>query len=378
MAPLPPPSPRTQPFEVHERADTLHLLTPDEEVQWTFDPRGRLMAGHDGGFHFLVGLDGSALVRDRSKRTRPPPFRLALEDALPLYDRVAADAAAVLDALPEEHAARPWLDRAAARGADAYRHDAAAFAATYTPVSVLPPDCYRALVVQLTEGCCYNRCAFCTLYQDVPYRVKTPEALARHLEGIAALFGEALVLRNKVFLGDANALALDQALLLEHIERIRARFPEAAAGGFHSFLDTFTRPWKTSVELTALREAGLHRVYVGLESGHRPLRLALRKPGTVDGTREVVARCRAAGLGVGVIVLVGAGGMDFAEGHLHDTVEAIRAMDLGADDLVYLSPLVGALQPPETEIAAQAAVFKAKLSDGPFRVALYDLRRWIY
>jgi len=247
----------------------------------------------------------------------------------------------------------------------------------YQPVSVLPPDCYRALVVQLAEGCCYNRCAFCTLYQDVPYRVKTAADLEAHLDGIAALFGDALALRNKVFLGDANALALDQALLLDHIEHVRRRFPDVAAGGFHSFLDTFTRPLKTEAQLSALRGAGLRRVYVGLESGHRPLRAALRKPGTVAGTREVVAACRRAGVGVGIIVLVGAGGAEFAAGHLRDTMEAIRAMDLGETDLVYLSPLTGALQPPELEIASQTAAFRAALSESPFKVARYDLRRWI-
>jgi hypothetical protein len=378
MPPLPPPSPRTEPFEVHERAHTLHLLTPDEEVQWTFDRRGRLMAGHDGGFHYLVGMDGCMLLRDRRGEARPPPSRLTLAEAAPLYDRVAADAAAVRDSLPEGDGTRSWLARAAARDAEAYHRDAAAFTAVYQPVSVLPPDCYRALVVQLTEGCCYNRCAFCTLYRDVPYRVKNSEELETHLTGIEALFGEAQSLRNKVFLGDANALALDQALLLDHLERVRARFPDIAEGGFYSFLDTFTPPLKTEAEFSVLREAGLRRVYVGLESGHRPLRAALRKPGTVAGTQEVVARCKRAGVRTGIIVLVGAGGADFAEGHLRDTTEAIRAMDLGADDLVYLSPLVGALQPPEAEIVSQAAAFKAALNGGPFRLALYDLRRWIY
>ena len=47
----------------------------------------------------------------------------------------------------------------------------------------------------------------------------------------------------------------------------------------------------------------------------------------------------AAGVGVGVIVLAGAGGERWADRHVGATVDAIARMDLRKGDRVYLSPL---------------------------------------
>ena len=50
----------------------------------------------------------------------------------------------------------------------------------------------------------------------------------------------------------------------------------------------------------------------------------------------LVADLKAAGLGVGVLVLVGAGGTEWAERHVGATVDLLGALDLGAGDLVAL------------------------------------------
>jgi hypothetical protein len=83
---------------------------------------------------------------------------------------------------------------------------------------------------------------------------------------------------------------------------------------------------------------GLRRVYIGLESGHEPLLAWLRKPSTAAEMTEAVARMKAAGLQIGVIVLLGAGGRRFDAGHVRDTAAALNAMPLDGDDIIYFSP----------------------------------------
>lgn len=362
-------------FEVLERRHTLHLRTRTEEVHWAFDPAGRLHSGHRGQRHFQVGLDGSVLER-RGSRGAGPPRRLDPAEADALFDGVAADArSAWTDGAPE------LLAQIGARGAEAYRADRAAFRRVYGPVPILPPDCYRALLLQITLGCSYGGCAFCTLYDSIGFRIKGAGEVAQHVRDVAELLGPAAVLRNRLFLGDANALLAPPETLLAALAAARAAFPVAARGGAHTFVDAFSRSPSSEV-LEALKAGGLTRVVLGLETGHAPLLKLLRKPGTPAQAIALAQRAKAAGLGVAAIALVGLGHDELGRAHVRDTVATIDAMGLEGSDTVFLSPLrdppptLPAL--PDPGRAAQAEALREGLRDLPPKVALYDLLRWVY
>ena len=53
---------------------------------------------------------------------------------------------------------------------------------------------------------------------------------------------------------------------------------------------------------------GLRQLYLGLESGSDEVRRTLSKGGTAQDAVQTVARLHGAGLAVGIIVLLGAGG----------------------------------------------------------------------
>lgn len=385
---------------------TVHLWTPDEALHCAIDRTGRLLAGHARGLHLRVGLDTTVVVRPPGRLA--PARRLAraegdgvlrgvaalLREALGvvaagratlqvddpgLTPEAAREAALAVVARAAERAARPEVERAA-------------FERVYRPIRVLPPDCAQALVVQLTEGCSYGRCTFCSLYAGVRFRIKPRGAFLEHVDEVARLFGEGAALRARVFLGDANALLAPVTSVLEALAVVRARFPEAARGGVHAFVDAFTGRGRTIEELRALREAGLGRVTVGLESGHLPLLAWLRKPSTPEAVAGFVHRAKRAGLEVGVTVLVGAGGREFGAAHVQDTARVVRALGLGPRDLVFLSPLVidddgeyarraalAGIEPlDDGALERQAEALRDALSGGPWRVTSYDLRRWVY
>jgi radical SAM superfamily enzyme YgiQ (UPF0313 family) len=382
----------------------LHLFSADGEAHWACDVRGHLLAGHTGDAHYQVGLGGDVLV----KRGHPGDYalsRLPAQEAEALFDMVAAQASEALVALardelalsaadgsPQAAQVHSRLEAVARRDASACRADREAFAAVYRPVRILPPDNYRALLVQLTEGCSHNRCTFCTLYRDVPFRVKTPDDLGRHLDGIQALLGAALDRRTQVFLGDANACLVPQRRLLPAMARIAERFPGPARGGFHAFVDAFTPPGKSEAELVELTEAGLRRLTVGLETGHAPLLAWLDKPGTPDDVVAAVGRFKEAGLKVSVTVLVGAGGERYARAHREDTLRVIERLGLERGDRVYVSPFRpqpgtpyaeraqadGVAPFSEAALLKERRVFQEALAGDPFQVVLYDVERWIY
>jgi radical SAM superfamily enzyme YgiQ (UPF0313 family) len=261
-------------------------------------------------------------------------------------------------------------------------------------VGILPPDQYLSLVVRLTEGCSWNACTFCRLYRDVPFRWKRSQELLTHLAALREYFGPSLALRRKVFLGDANALCLSHDRLLPLVEAV-AR--ELSGAPLFSFLDVWTGKRKTAVEWRDYRARGLTRVYVGLESGDPTLLAWLGKPGAPQDAVDLVGALHEAGIGAGVIVLLGAGGERFAEAHARRTAEVLSAMRLGPRDLVYFSEYVDDPELAYGRSAAGAADLQplpparngelrqeilASLCPAdpahPPRTATYDIREFVY
>lgn len=364
----------------------LHVASEDDEAHWTFDPGGRLVSGHLGERFFRVGLDGSVQQREGA---RGAPRRLPGAEAAGLLEQARA---AALEASAGAEAGEA-IARAVGWDAARYGQHAEAFGRVYRPIRVLPPDCYQAAVVQLTEGCSYGRCTFCTLYAGVPFRAKDRAALDEHLQAVAAFFGDALALRTRVFLGDANALLLPTDRLLSAMEAVERWLPgPLERGGCHTFVDAFTPPGKTLPELERLAAAGLRRVTVGLETAHRPLLRWLDKPGDPEDVAALVGRAKGAGLAVNVVVLIGAGGARFAAPHVEETAAFVRRLPLERGDTVYLSRLVvdpasryaaraerdGVAPLDEAALAAQTNTLQASLREAGLRAAPYGLERWIY
>jgi hypothetical protein len=218
-------------------------------------------------------------------------------------------------------------------------------------------------------------------------------------------------LRRTVFLADANALVIPQPRLVESFEALNEAFDIAPAQlvgaaltrwkaahplgmtGVYSFIDAFTGNRKPREQFAELAALGLRRVYVGMESGHVPLLQFLRKPSMPDDIRHVVGEATAAGVHVGVIVMLGIGGDRYAAGHVADSVAALNRLGLDRNDIVYLSEFVdepgsdyaaqaqaaGIRSLTGAEVRAQASAIRAGLRfAGPPKIATYDIREFIY
>jgi hypothetical protein len=377
----------------------------------TFDREGRLFAAFADQRNYRCGLDGRVLEKhSRAADGMEERYRRHLEAgaADALHARVHRDleriATARRDGLLEVTAQEPddalagldaWLPRLRRWSGPERARDAARFHALYQPVSVLPPDQYLALVVQSTQGCPWNRCRFCALYADRPYRVRSGAELRAHLEGIAAFLGAGLRLRRSVFLGDGNMLAVSRPHLESTFAQVRQVLgPGPLTRRLYGFADAMGVARHSAADLDALGRQGLHRVYLGLETGCDELLGVLGKPGAAAESVAAVRRLRQAGVRAGVIVLLGAGGRRWAAAHERDTARALDAMALGAGDLVFFSPLVAAPDSPyarqageegfgpmePAELAAQRRRLQAVLRrppEGP-RAALYDIRDFVY
>lgn len=379
------------------------VLSVDDALVSSWDLAGRPYALVRESGTYRRGLDGRLLwKREATPDGARVRRKLSAEEGAPIVEAARREAEAALVILGDGRPPGPEgstvagdrLGRIVAMDAAALRDDARRFLAASGPVGILPPDQYLALVVRVTEGCSWNGCTFCSLYHGVPFRWKRLDELAAHLGALRAYFGRSIALRRSVFLGDANALCLSHDRLLPLVEAVSRDLPGVP---LFSFLDAWTGQRKSEAEWREYATLGLRRVYVGLETGDPDLLAWLEKPGSPQDAVDLVGALHEAGIAAGVIVLLGAGGSRFADAHAARTSEALAAMRLGPDDLLYFSEYIdepglaygrratGApdLQPLST---ARNAELRRSILAGlrpadparPPRSATYDTREFVY
>jgi Radical SAM superfamily len=374
------------------------VLSIDDVLVSSWDLAGRPYALVRDTGTYRRGLDGRLLCKHEATAEGPRQRRrLSAAEGEPVVDAARREAEAALEAvIPREDMAEAVrrLRRVVAQDAGALRDDAARFVTASGPVGILPPDQYLSLVVRVTEGCSWNACAFCRLYRDVPFRWKRLDELLAHVAALREFFGPSIALRRGIFLGDANALCLAHDRLFPLVEAVAAAFPGAPLS---SFLDAWTGRRRTAAEWRDYARLGLKRVYVGLETGDPGLLAWLEKAGSPRDVVDLVGALHEAGIGAGVIVLLGAGGERFAESHASRTTEALTAMRLGPGDLVYFSeyvddpglgygrlagetPDLQPLPPARNDELRREILASLRPADParPPRAAPYDVREFVY
>lgn len=191
-----------------------------------------------------------------------------------------------------------------------------------------PPNEARSALVRITRGCPWNRCEFCTMYKNIRFEVKPLEEVKRDIVKASELYVRA----RSVFLGDSDNLARND--LPEIVAFVRENFPDA------SRLTTYARA-KTIVKrkmefLRAVREAGLERLHIGLESGDPVVLERLAKGTTPEEMIEAGRKAREAGFEISYYVLCGAGGSDLWREH---ALGSARVLSEARPDFIRLRTL---------------------------------------
>ena len=331
----------------------------------SFDLEGRLWTAMRAGISYRRGLNGKIIAKWLDSNNTRHRRWISRQESNGLIqfshnkarklEKAIQDGNFNLDGALSPHNTLT-LQRISTCDLEFYEEDIEQFSKVYKPVGILPPDQYMAVVVQATEGCSFNACSFCDFYNDRKFRIKKPDELRDHIRSIKEYLGQGLSLRRTIFLGDANSLVIPAKQLFRHFEILNQEFQVKDIGGIFAFMDGFQKQAKTSQEYAQLNELGLERVYIGLESGSQKLLNFLGKPITPGVVVETVNRIKGAGIAVGIIVLLGAGGKVYEHDHILKTTEILNSMHLDLNDIVYFSELV------ENEgLAYSASAFEIKL-----------------
>ncbi len=251
---------------------------------------------------------------------------------------------------------------------------------------IRPPSEARSLLVRVIRNCTWNRCTFCPVYKGAKSSLRPVEdvladvdAMAEAAEllrerGTAAIreglvpseaYQVALFLGDEArtcFLQDADPCAVKPEKLAAVIRRVRERFPTVDRVTTYGRASTLAR--RAPEDLTLLREAGLSRVHLGLESGADEVLMAIDKGCTSGDLIGAGSKVLQAGLELCFYLMPGLGGRAGAAAHVAGSARVIREVARAAPaDNPLVVRLRTAAVVPSTPIGARAAAGDFVLPD---------------
>jgi len=192
-----------------------------------------------------------------------------------------------------------------------------------------PPSEAGSLILQITEGCSWNKCAFCEMYTSKKFNIKKEDILFREIDLMSPYSSQI----RKVFLADGNAMVLSFNKLMRIIDKLNNTFPNIKRISAYALPKDIVA--KTDNELRALANAGLKLLYTGIETGDDELLKLTNKGETMQSTIVGLVKARKAGIKLSVMILNGLGGKIYSKQHATNS-----AMVVNKIQPEYLSTLV--------------------------------------
>ncbi|MEJ2727388.1 MAG: radical SAM protein [Deltaproteobacteria bacterium] len=228
---------------------------------------------------------------------------------------------------------------------------------------IRPPNEARSLLLRLTRNCPWNQCLFCPVYKNRKFSLRTVDEIKQDILSAKRIADDIKALSEKLgydgavndavvsaifnqpgtnthyrniaawlyyrtdacFLQDADNLIMKTKDLVEVLRFLKAQFPQIKRVTTYSRSRTVIR--KSVDALKQIRQAGLDRVHIGLETGYDPL-LKLMKKG-VSGAQHIEAgrRLLAAGMEVSEYIMPGLGGQEMWRDHAVETAKVLNQIN---------------------------------------------------
>lgn len=182
-----------------------------------------------------------------------------------------------------------------------------------------PPSEGRSLIIQITLGCSWNKCAFCEMYTSKHFKARKEEEVFTDIEAFLPYASQI----TKVFLADGDPLVLSTPRLLRILEKLNQTFHNLRRISTYASPSNLSR--KSMEDLILLRENGLSLLYVGIESGDSEVLEAIQKGETYQTTIEGLNKSKEAGMEASVMIINGVGGLHLTQQHAINSAKVLNA-----------------------------------------------------
>ncbi|MBU1171570.1 MAG: radical SAM protein [Proteobacteria bacterium] len=226
---------------------------------------------------------------------------------------------------------------------------------------IRPPSEAASLLLRLTRNCPWNRCTFCPVYKNssftlrpINHIIKDIQTVSRHVDRLRAAQKGDVIPRSElsmlldqteagdmeafhaaitwvqngmhsIFLQDANSLILKPSDLIIILDQIKSCFPWVQR--ITSYARSHTVSRISDEDLIKIRQAGLSRIHIGMESGSDKVLEKIKKGCTKAMHIKAGIKVKQAGMELSEYVIPGLGGVELSTEHALETADALNRIN---------------------------------------------------
>lgn len=181
-----------------------------------------------------------------------------------------------------------------------------------------PQDEITTMLIPVTTGCSYNKCAFCSMYKSEEYK----EVSLRDIEMILL---NGYKYTEKVFLTGADPMAIGFNKMMKILTLINRHLPYCAQVASYASIKNIA---KYSVEeLSKLHDSGLRLLYIGFETGRDDVLKLMNKGHTVSEAIKQAKKLNDAHLQFNTIIMYGIAGAGESVDNAKQTAKMINEFE---------------------------------------------------
>lgn len=191
-----------------------------------------------------------------------------------------------------------------------------------------PPAEANSIIIQVTLGCSFNKCTFCTMYESKQFKIRTIEDIFKDIDYASDYLNDV----PKMFLADGDAMSLETSYLIQILDYAYEKLPKLRRVSVYA--SAFNLYDKTLEELKLLKSHGLDLIYYGIESGSYDILKKIQKPISNEKMIKGLNKVSESSIKISATVILGVAGRKFSKEHIKQTASIINQTNIN-----YLSTL---------------------------------------
>lgn len=227
---------------------------------------------------------------------------------------------------------------------------------------IRPPSEAGSLLVRITRNCPWNRCTFCPVYKGSSFSLRPVDHVLKDIDLVRGYVETLLAQRGRnnaapvkellaaqknsgrderqafyaawqfvdngmesIFLQDGNSLIIKPADLIRILKHLKKSFPTVTR--ITSYARSHTIARIQDDDLSGIREAGLNRIHIGMESGSDEVLRRVKKGADKATHIKAGLKVKQAGMELSEYLMPGLGGRDLSREHAMESADALNRIN---------------------------------------------------
>ncbi len=188
---------------------------------------------------------------------------------------------------------------------------------------IRPVDEADSLLIRTTRGCPWNRCTFCSLYKDMKFSVRPVDEIKKDISAAEQYFNGHPF--ETCFLQDGDSFVMRSKDLIDILKTLKKAFPSLKRISSYGRAQTMVK--KSPSVIKEICDAGLNKLYCGMESGSAKVLEMVKKGITPESIISSARMARQAGMNTTQFIIMGLGGTQLSEDHALETANVLNQIN---------------------------------------------------